>query len=349
MTSISKETISLLSKLSCESVAEKLGIVVHQHRALCFMHDDHHPSLAFLGNNRETWRCFVCNKGGDAIKLVMETTGFNFIESCQWLGQTFNISVATSFPVRKIVKVHRRNIKQMESERKPFSSEIAQWLISNSQLSDTAKFFLFNQRKFKPHVIKQLNIVSIDNASELIAKMKKIFDESKLLESGFITKTRERLYLRLFSPCLIFPYYDLLGNLVGIQSRYLGTDSEVPRFQFIASQKTRLFNLPILCTMKYKEDLFICEGVTDCIALLSAGKKAVAIPSATILPKNDLIKLKFYQLHMYPDQDEAGKLAFRNLNRFFINHYTSLKAEPLPEGMKDYSDYYTMNHGNYNN
>lgn len=57
---------------------------------------------------------------------------------------------------------------------------------------------------------------------------------------------------------------------------------EAPRFQFISSQKTRLFNLPVLNTMKFGEDLYISEGITDCLALLSAGKKAVAIPSATI-------------------------------------------------------------------
>lgn len=48
---------------------------------------------------------------------------------------------------------------------------------------------------------------------------------------------------------------------------------------------------------------------------------------------------------MYPDQDNAGRLAFVNLRRFFINHYAILKAEQLPEGIKDYSDYYIAKHG----
>ena len=74
--------------------------------------------------------------------------------------------------------------------------------------------------------------------------------------------------------------------------------------------------------------------------MLSTGLKAVAIPSATIQPLEDLILLKNFDLHMYPDQDEAGKRAFMEIRRFFVQHYTTVKAEQLPEGIKDYSDYY---------
>ena len=87
-------------------------------------------------------------------------------------------------------------------------------------------------------------------------------------------------------------------------------------------QKTRLFNLPILETMKPGEDLYISEGITDCLSLLSFGKKAVAIPSATILPQYDLLDLKEYKLHMFPDQDEAGRQAYIKLRNFFVNLYT---------------------------
>ena len=74
--------------------------------------------------------------------------------------------------------------------------------------------------------------------------------------------------------------------------------------------------------------------------MLSAGLNAVAIPGATILPLEDLILLKNYDLHMYPDQDEAGQRAFVELRRFFVNNYSMLRAEKLPEGIKDYCDYY---------
>lgn len=93
MGKISNYTIDVLNTLSCENVAKKLGVEVIKHRALCFMHDDHHPSLYFFGKNREKWWCFVCNKGGKAINLVMEYANIGFLEACQWLGVQFNIDV----------------------------------------------------------------------------------------------------------------------------------------------------------------------------------------------------------------------------------------------------------------
>lgn len=346
MAKISQETISRLCMLSCESVAERFGFEVRRHKMLCFIHEDHHPSLSFFGKNRERWNCFVCNKGGSAIDFVTEYTELNFVEACQWLSQTFGVSIENYFPAKSDIKTIRiKKRPKFEEAEKPFSKDVAQWILDNNSLTEQGKEFLFGKRLLNAEVVKQLNIVSIDNSQLLVEKMVKAFDLKTLQDSGFITVTNGKFYFRLFTPCLIFPYYDKESTLIGMQSRYLGPNEDAPRFQFISAQKTRLFNLPVLNTMKFGEDLYISEGITDCLALLSAGKKAVAIPSATILPQFDLIKLKTYKLHMYPDQDNAGRQAYVNLRRFFINHYAMLKSEQLPEGVKDYSEYYITTHG----
>ena len=44
MARMSQDTISRLCMLSCENVAERLGIEVRRHKAICFMHEDHHFS-----------------------------------------------------------------------------------------------------------------------------------------------------------------------------------------------------------------------------------------------------------------------------------------------------------------
>lgn len=341
MARISEETISRLCLLSCERVAERLGIEVKRHKSLCFIHDDHHPSLSYFGNNRERWNCFVCNKGGSAIDLVTEYSELNFVEACQWLCQAFGILIDNYSPINigtKRVRIKKK--QQSEENDKPFSKDVAQWILDNNSLTEKGWSFLIGNRHLNIDVIQQLNIVSIEDSKLLIEMMGKTFDYRTMLDSGVVAVTNGKLYFRFFTPCLIFPYYDKSNTLIGMQSRYIGQDENAPRFQFISAQRTRLFNLPILNTMKYGDDLYISEGITDCLALLSAGKKAVAIPSATILPQLDLIKLKTYKLHMYPDRDNAGKQAYFNLKRFFVNHYAMLKAEPLPDGVKDYSEYY---------
>lgn len=336
---ISKDAIARYSSMSCEDVAERLGISVSRHKALCFMHDDHNPSLAFFGKNREWWKCFACDKSGNAINLVQEYYGCTFVEACKWLEQHFGNGMMDYVYTPKKALIRKK--KETIQEGTTFLSSIAEKIIEDSQLTQTGRRFLFDERKYDRKVVQSLNIISIDKADKLIAQLLKRFGQEELVKSGIFTLSNSKLYLRFFTPCLVYPYYDEQMAIIGIQSRYLGSERNVPRFQFISGQKTKLYNMQILASMQQGEDLYICEGVTDCMALLSSGKKAVAIPSATNLPKMDLMKLVKFRLHMYPDNDPAGEGAFCRLRKFFIDHYAwSFIKEPLPIGVKDYSEYY---------
>ena len=58
-----------LRDLPIEGVAERLGLRVVRHKALCPFHDDHHASLSFKVS-KNTWRCFVCGASGGTIPAV---------------------------------------------------------------------------------------------------------------------------------------------------------------------------------------------------------------------------------------------------------------------------------------
>lgn len=305
------------------------------------MHDDHNPSLTF-NNKKNMFFCFVCNKGGGPIQLVQEHEGWTFKEACIWLVNRFNICWPENDEQKKPVrrKVKRIYLPKKEDVIGEFDEELYTWLIENAKLSEQAKRFLFEERRFKEEVIERLNIKSVTLPQKAITMLIDRFGEKRCLKSRLLKKGQYGLYFYFYTPCLLFPYYERDGRLMGLQSRYLGEIEDVPRFQFLSSRKTRLFNLPILNTLNRGDKLFISEGITDCMALLSSGQNAVAIPSATILPLEDLVTLRSYDLHMFPDQDEAGQRAFVELRIFFVNHYAMLKAEKLPEGTKDYCDYY---------
>ena len=160
MARISQETISRLCMLSCERVAEQFDIEVRKHKALCFMHEDHHPSLSFFGKNREKWYCFVYNKGGSAIDFVTEYTALNFVEACQWLCQTFGIPIENYFSTKNnLKKVRIKKRLSLEEAEKPFSEDVAQWILDNNSLTKKGKEFLFGKRFLNTEVIKRLNVV----------------------------------------------------------------------------------------------------------------------------------------------------------------------------------------------
>ena len=144
---------------------------------------------------------------------------------------------------------------------------------------------------------------------------------------------------------LQIPYYNKEGQLVGIQNRNL-VRGALPRFRFPQGSECGIYNLPVLNLLRPGEQLFITEGCSDCWAMLSAGHKAIAIPSATLLTKKDVEILESLTMnhesltvHMYPDRDEPGERLFLQLQKVL----PSLVHHQLPPDCKDFSDFYTLN------
>jgi len=157
---------------------------------------------------------------------------------------------------------------------------------------------------------------------------------------------------------LQMPYFDVDGHLTGVQWRYLGTDKSQPRFRFPYGSQCHIYNQPVLKMLRPNEPLYIAEGCSDCWSLLSAGHKAIAIPSATLLNKEDLHLLSTLhaqlstEFHMYPDQDVPGERLFLHLQSMLEAQFPSLQGRAgerllvrhsLPTCCKDYSDLYLLN------
>lgn len=109
--------------------------------------------------------------------------------------------------------------------------------------------------------------------------------------------------------------------------------SAFPKAQGVRSSTSTACGIP-------SHPIFITEGVTDCLAVLSAGFNAIAIPSATLLSENDKQKLSFLAstktFHIYPDADEPGERLFLQLSVIL----PKLVRHRLPEGFKDIGQYY---------
>ena len=122
-----------------------------------------------------------------------------------------------------------------------------------------------------------------------------------------------------------------------------GTDSEeAPRFRFPYGSQCGIYNLQVLNLLTPGERLFITEGCSDCWAMLSAGHKAIAIPSATLLKPEDRDVLAYIsetfgvEWHMFPDRDAPGERLFLQLKEIL----PSLIHHQLPLGCKDFGEAY---------
>ena len=308
-----KYELQRLRELPIEAVAERLGLRVQKHKALCPFHPDSHPSLSF-NVKKNTFRCFVCSAHGGVIDLAMHMLQKPFRETCEWLANEHNVILTEWQPA---VKQHKEY---------PLDVEYLEGLVARPVLHDAARRFLFDERRLDPRVVQWLGISSIELPTPCWRYGRPYYD----------------------APSLLIPYRDIDGRLLNVQSRYLGSEKEKPRFRFPRGSTCHIFNLPILKMLRDGEDLWIAEGSTDCMALLSSGKKAIAIPSATLLNHDDMHLFSSSisptsHLHIYPDQDQAGENLYTALLQVATDLKRCLVRHDLPKGCKDFGDFWKYN------
>ena len=294
-----------LRDLPIEGVAERLGLRVRMHKALCPFHEDSHPSLSFCVR-KSTYRCFVCGAHGGTIDLVMKYLRKDFREAVEWLADGNGQFI-----------MHNAQFI-IEKSKLQFDAKRYERFFERPWLNDEARKFLFEERRLDERVVRWCRLTSWKDKQGV--------------------------------SWLQIPYYNRKGKLVGIQNRNLnwfkvqgvqGVQG-APRFRFPQGAECSIYNLPVLNLLQTGEELYITEGCSDCWAMLSAGHKAIAIPSATLLKPKDVEQLSILNsqfsiaFHMWPDNDTPGERLFLQLKEVLPN----LVHHQLPVGCKDFSEYY---------
>lgn len=363
-----KYEIQKLRDLPIEGVAERLGLRVKRHQALCPYHDDHSPSFYF-NVRKNLGRCFSCGTSGiGTIDLTMHMLGLSFLDACRWLANDNNVILSEYRP-------RTASSSSFSSSPAP-AVDIAHLsrLITPAYLSPEARAFLFDQRRIHPAVVRWLGLSSISYPAPMTGSPRGPWFNA---------------------PSLLIPYKDVEGKLLSVQARYLGNtfsgdtfsgdnlkiydnsrlihdnlclnknlpeasknsflirsnsclkQKQFPRFQFPRGSHCHIFNLPVLKLLRPGEDLYLAEGSSDCMALLSAGHKSIAIPSATLLNRDDMLLLKQYasssRLIIYPDRNAAGERLYSELLRLATELRLTLIRRDLPADCKDFGEFWKNN------
>ena len=304
-----KFELQKLRDLPIEGVAERLGLQVKMHKALCPFHADNHPSLSF-SVRRNTYRCFVCGASGGTIDLVMKHLGKDFKEACRWLADEHNVILSDEYAKGQGARSREQEVT--------FDAGRYERFFERPWLSEPARKFLFEERKLDERVVRWCRLTSWKDKKGVNWLQIPYYDRQ-----GKLVGIQNR---------------NLRGKEQGARSK----EGAAPRFRFPSGSQCGIYNLPVLNLLQPGEDLYITEGSSDCWAMLSSGHKAIAIPSATLLKPKDVEQLSIVNcqlsthFHMYPDNDAPGERLFLQLQKVLPN----LEHHQLPQGCKDFSEYY---------
>ena len=290
---------------------------------VCPFHDDHSPSMS-VSEEKQIFTCFSCGASGNVFKFLQDYENISFLESVKKCADISGISF--SYGAEK-----KYNKNQDLLDMYLFASKLYQNNLYSS-LGKEAREYL-NTRKLDDEIIKEFQIgLALNEPSILTDALKKKYDDKRLLSSGLISEGEYNLY-DTYRNRIMFPLYDLSGNIVGYNGRIYNSSNKSDS-KYINSRETAIFKKGELLFNYHRAKeqardykfVIIVEGQIDAIRCHQAGYKNVVASLGTAITKEHAMLLRKLSSNIILcfDGDKAGEKATNSA----IEELAKLGIEP---------------------
>ena len=266
---------------------------------VCPFHDDHSPSMS-VSPEKQIYTCFSCGATGNVFTFVSEYEHISFIEAVKLLGNKLGYNLTTHDKV---------DTKSVDYKIYEIASKFYQNNL-NSSLGKKAIEYLEN-RGLDRETIKKFGIgLSLNKSNLTNLLVNKGIKLDKLIELGLSNTMSNDLFLNR----IMFPLYDLSGNVVAFSGRiYNIKDSS----KYINTKETSIFKKGNLLYnyhnarehLKKNDYVIIMEGFMDVIRASTVGINNCVATMGTAFTKEqaDIIKKMTDNVILCFDGDKAGE------------------------------------------
>lgn len=298
---------------------------------ICPFHDDHNPSMS-VSPEKGVYKCFVCGNAGNVFNFVMEYEKVSFYEAVKIVADKIGVSIDIS------------TSKKENTKKSPLYDiyNIAYKFYQNNLntvYGKDAKKYLLN-RKIDEDVIKNFNIGLSLSDSELCNALKaKGFKDDDIVSSGVAVQNGNNIY-DIYKNRIMFPLYDLEGNIVGFSGRIYNQKSES---KYINTKETEIFkkgellyNYHIAKKEARKEkNIIVVEGFMDVIRLSTIGIVNVVATMGTAVTKYqlNLIQKLAPNITLMFDGDKAGEKATNAFIELANGNDSNIKVVRLEDNL----------------
>ncbi|HCK42235.1 MAG TPA: DNA primase [Planctomycetaceae bacterium] len=316
--------------------------------AVCPWHDDTRPSLQ-VNPDRQSFKCWVCNIGGDIFSFIMRMEGLDFREALEMLADRAGIELAPA---------KRHSGQSSEFERRNLLRAVA-WaeeqfhrcLIKDPE-AEAARNYL-TSRGIQQETTEKFQLGFAPNRWDWLLEQSQVTDLSPaVLERVGLVARRQNgpgFYDR-FRGRLIFPIRDTRSRPIAFGGRILpgmgNKDSDRTEAKYINSPETPLFNKSSqLYALDLAKDgiaqqkcIVIMEGYTDVIMAHQHGiDHAVAVLGTALGDKHVPLLRRFTDsITLVLDGDDAGQSRtmqiLDELLALFVAQEIDLRILTLPQG-----------------
>ncbi|MDB5735320.1 MAG: primase [Alphaproteobacteria bacterium] len=255
----------------------------------CPFHGEKSPSFK-VENERRTYKCFGCGKGGDAFRWLIEVEGLSFPESVQKLASEAGVELPKWSPEDEAREQQKKSLydvvelaaKFYEAQLfEPAGRESRDYLKGRGLDGAAAKQFRLG---YAPGgngaLIKHLTEHNITQDDIIAAGLAKPAEDGRPMRDFFFNR-------------VMFPIGDGRGRIVAFGARALEADAK-PKYinsgeTSLFSKGSQLYNFATARAAAIKAGtIILAEGYMDVIALVRAGFAHSVAPLGTAFTEDQL-------------------------------------------------------------
>jgi DNA primase len=305
----------------------------------CPWHDDRSPSLT-INPARQSWKCWVCNIGGDVFSWTMRKENCTFREALEMLAERANIQL-TNRPTAPVVP-GSANDKKTLLECMAWAEKTYHECLLQADIAAHCRHYL-EDRGISPESIARFKI----GFSPLDSNW--LFDRSRhspyspaVLEAcGLRPKSQSGSNYEMFRGRVLFPIRDPQGRTIAFGGRVLPETEAQLKGKYVNTGETRLFSKSehlyaldaAKDTIAKTRNITVVEGYTDVVMAHQFGVTDVVAVLGTALGPRHVQNLKRFadRITLVLDGDAAGQKRTNEVLEHFLAAQVDLRILTLPE------------------
>ena len=272
---------------------------------LCPFHNEKTGSFS-VSPGKQMYYCFGCGAGGNVFTFLMQYENFTFGEAMQQLADRVGIELPQQEMTSAQTRAADKRARLLE-----INKEAAMYFyrLLRSPRGQNA-YQYFKKRELSDETMQRFGLGYSDQYSDDLYRYlrSKGYDDQILKETGLVTIDEVRGGHDKFWNRAMFPIMDVHNRVIGFGGRVMG-DGEP---KYLNSPETKIFDksrnlygLNIARSTR-KNQLLLCEGYMDVIALHQAGFDNAVASLGTALTSGHANLLKRYTKEVYLTYDSDG-------------------------------------------
>lgn len=312
-----------------------------RYKGLCPFHNEKTPSF-IVSPGLGIYKCFGCQKGGNAIQFLMDVDNMSYPEAARQLAGRYGIELIETGVRDDEEYREKQKFRESLQAALDYAADFFEKQLHETDEGLAIALAYFRERGFTGDTIRKWKLGYSPESWEAFTRQAQAdgYKTEYLEQAGLIRKRENGTFYDLYRNRVIFPLMSVSGKVVGFAGRKMSSTDPAPKY--VNSPETELYKksdylfgiFQAKNAIKKEDKAYLAEGYTDVITLYQAGIENVVASSGTALTPGQIKLIRRFtsNVTVVYDGDPAGiKASLRGID-LLLSEDLNVRVVPLPEG-----------------